>query len=153
LAYGAENKYVLAEDLFVRALKMYDDHAADPRSAVALQNLAMIRVQQKRFAEAADTAQRAYTALKGAYGENSAPAANALGTIAFVEQKEGDLKRSERDYSSALRILRDDSIGASNSTLSIMSGYGSVLRKMHRKREAKAIEQHLKAFRAATYPQ
>jgi tetratricopeptide (TPR) repeat protein len=153
LIYGAENKYVLAEDLFVRALKMYDDKAADPRSAVALQNMAMIRVQQKRFAEAADFANRAYTGLKSAYGENSAPAANALGTLAFVEEREGDLQRSERDYSSALRILRDDRVLASNSTLGIMSGYGSVLRKLHRKREAKAIEQHLKAFAAATHPQ
>jgi tetratricopeptide (TPR) repeat protein len=153
LIYGAENKYVLAKDLFVRALKMYDDKAADPRSAVALQNMAMIRVQQKRFAEAADFANRAYTGLKSAYGENSAPAANALGTLAFVEEREGDLQRSERDYSSALRILRDDRVLASNSTLGIMSGYGSVLRKLHRKREAKAIEQHLKAFAAATHPQ
>jgi len=153
LVYGAENKYVLTEDLFVRALKMYHDNAADPRSAVALQNLAIIRVQQKRFAEAADIANRASAALKSAYGENSAPAANALGTIAFVEQKEGDLKGSERDYFSALRILREDRLDASNSTLSIMSGYGSVLRKMHRKREAKAIEEDLKALRAAAHPQ
>ncbi len=153
LVYGAEKNYVQAEDLFVRALKMYDDKAADPRSAVALQNVAMIRVQQKRFSEAADFANRAYTAVKSAYGENSAPAANALGTIAFVEEKEGDLQRSERDYSSALRILRDDRLVASNSMSGIMSGYGSVLRKLHRKREAKTIERDLKAFRAATNPQ
>lgn len=149
VVYGAENKRELAEDLFVRALKMYDDNPEDPRSADALQNVAMLRVLQKRFAEAADSANRAYTALKSAYGENSVPAANALGTLAFVEEKAGDLKQSELDYSRAFRILRDGRLLASNSASGIMSGYESVLRKLHRKREAKAIEQ---AFRAASYP-
>ena len=70
-----------------------------------------------------------------------------------LKRKREISERSERDYSSALRILRDDRLLASNSTLGIMSGYGSVLRKLHRKREAKAIEQDLKAFAAATHPQ
>jgi tetratricopeptide (TPR) repeat protein len=150
VVYGAENKSGLAEDVFVRALEIYDRTAGGPTiRAVALQNMAMLRARQKRFSEAADFANRAYTALKSAVGENSAPAANALGTLAFVEGEAGDLERSDRDYSDALRILGDDHLLDSNSALGIMSGYESVLRKLHHKREAKAMEQRLKALRAA----
>jgi tetratricopeptide (TPR) repeat protein len=151
-AYGAENKHALAEDAFVRALKLYDGNVTDPRSAFALENLAMIRAQQKRFGEAVDFANCAYAALRSGYGENSTPAANALGTLAYVEEEAGDLERSERDYSGALRILGDDHLRDSNAGLNLMSSYGRVLRKLHRKREAKKIEQQLKVLSVASSP-
>jgi tetratricopeptide (TPR) repeat protein len=144
--YGAENKRALAEDAYMRALKLYAGGPADLRSALALEYLATIRAQQKRFAEAADFAKRAYAPLKSAFGENSAPAAGALGTVAFVEAEAGDLEQSERDYSAALRILRDGGDPRSNSALAILPGYAKVLRKLHRRREAKMLEQQVKAF-------
>jgi len=153
VVYGAENKSGLAEDVFVRALEIYDCTAGGPTMrAVALQNMAMIRARQKRFSEASDLANRAYTALKSAFGENSAPAAYALGALAFVEEEAGDLEGSERDYSDALRILGNNHLLDSNSASGIMSGYESVLRKLHHKREAKVIEQRLKVLRAAARP-
>jgi hypothetical protein len=111
-----------------------------------------IRAQQKRFGEAADFANRAYAALRSGFGENSTPAANALGTLAYVEEEAGDLERSERDYSIALRILSDDHLRDSNAGLNIMFSYGRVLRKLHRKGEAKMIEQQLKLLRLASGP-
>jgi tetratricopeptide (TPR) repeat protein len=145
--YGAEDKLGLAEDGFARALKVYGDASANPRSALALQNLAMIRAQQKRFAEAEDLARRAHSALKSAFGETSAPAAHALGTLARVEEKAGNLEQSEHDYSRALAILRDDGVLGSASVSGILSGYVTVLRKLHRRHEARVVEQQLKAFR------
>jgi tetratricopeptide (TPR) repeat protein len=118
-----------------------------------LEYLAMIRAQQKRFAEAADFANRAYASLKSALGENSVPAADALGTLAFVEEEAGDLEQSERDYSAALRILRDGGDPRSNSALAMLSAYANVLRKLHRPHEAKIIEQQAKAFRAGSHSQ
>jgi tetratricopeptide (TPR) repeat protein len=148
IIYGAENKQALAEDAFVHALQLYGGAPADLRSALVLEYLATIRARQKRFAEAADFANRAYAPLKSAFGENSAPAAGALGTVAFVEAEAGDLEQSERNYSAALRILRDGGDPRSNSALAILPGYANVLRKLHRPREAKTLEQQVKAFHA-----
>jgi tetratricopeptide (TPR) repeat protein len=148
ILYADENKQALAEDAFTRALQVYEGAPESPRSAVALESMAGIRVRQKRFAEAADFANRAYTVLKSATGENSAPAAAALGTLASVEQEAGDLEQSEHDYSGAIRILRDHGALRSKSASGILSGYARVLRKLHRQPEAKALEQQVKAFRA-----
>lgn len=146
--YRAENKRALAEDAFMRALKLYRGAPGNLRSALVLEYLAKIRAQQKRFAEAADFANRAYATLKSAFGENSAPAADALGTVAFVEAEAGDLEGSERDYSAALRIVRPADVPRSIAALTILSGYADVLKKLHRRPEAKTLEQQVKAFRA-----
>jgi tetratricopeptide (TPR) repeat protein len=145
--YRAENKRALAEGAFMRALKIYGGAPGNLRSALVLEYLAKIRAQQKRFAEAADFANRAYATLKSAPGENSAPAADALGTDAFVEAEAGDLERSERDCSAALRILRRGDIPRSDSVLTISSGDANALRKLHRRHQAKTLEQQVKAFR------
>jgi tetratricopeptide (TPR) repeat protein len=148
IVYAHENKLALAEDAFTRALKVYAGAPGSPRSGVALQSMAGIRVRQKRFAEAMDFANRAYTVLKSASGENSAPAAAALGTLASVEQEAGDLDQSEHTYSVAIRVLRDDGVLGSRSASEILCGYARVLRKLHRQQEAKAVEAQVKAFRA-----
>jgi len=148
IVYAHENKLAMAEDAFTRALKVYEGAPGSPRSALALESMARIRVRQKRFAEATDFASRAYTVLKSAAGENSAAAAAALGTLAFVQQEAGDLEQSEHTYSAAIRVLRDDGGLDSKFASDILSGYARVLRKLHRQREAKAVEQQVKAFRA-----
>jgi tetratricopeptide (TPR) repeat protein len=150
IVYGAENKRALQEDAFMRALKLYGG-VADLRSALVFEYLATMRAQQKCFAEAADFATRAYAALKSAFGENSAPAAYALGTVAFVEAEAGDLAQSERDYSGALQILRDRGVLYSTSASGILSGYASVLRKLHRSHQAKILEQQARAFRPGSH--
>jgi len=144
--YGAENKLGLAEDAFTQALELYGNGGANPRSAVACEYLAMVRAQQKRFAEAQDLANRAYSALKSAFGETSAPAADSLGTLALVEEKAGNLEQSEHDYSRAVAIVRDRGFTGAGSS-GILSGYASVLRKLHRRREAAVINRQLKALR------
>lgn len=153
VVYGAENKLGLAEDAFTQALEVYGNAGANPRSAVAFEYLAMVRAQQKRFAEAEDLANRAHSALKSAFGETSAPAADALGTLALVEEKAGNLEQSEHDYSRALAILRDNGALESTSAANLSSGYASLLRKLHRRREARVIEQQLKAFRNTGHSQ
>jgi tetratricopeptide (TPR) repeat protein len=153
IVYVRENKLALAEDAFTRSLKVYEGAPGSPPSAVALESMAGIRVRQKRFAEATDFASRALSVLKSAAGENSVASAIALGTLASVEQEAGDLEQSEHTYSVAIRILRDDGGLGSKGASDILSGYATLLRKLHRQREAKAIEQQVKAFRAGRYSQ
>jgi tetratricopeptide (TPR) repeat protein len=146
--YEAEKKPGLAEDAFTRALAAKGGlDAADARSMPALEALATIHAQQKRFAEAEDLADRAYRVTKEAFGAESAPAAGSLGNIAFVEQLVGHFESAERNYSEALRILRNNGLLNSDLAAGIMSAYAVVLRKLHRRSDAKAIEAELKGFR------
>lgn len=146
--YEAERKPGLAEDAFTRALAAKGGlDAADARSTPALQALATIRAQEKRVAEAEDLAHRAYWVTKAAFGAESAPAAGSLGNIGLVEQLVGHFKSAERNYSEALRILRNNGLLNSDVAAGIMSAYAVVLRKLHRRSDAKAIEAELKGFR------
>jgi tetratricopeptide (TPR) repeat protein len=150
--YSAENKLRLAEDALTQAVSVYGDAGPNLRSALAFEYLAIVRAQQKRFAEGEDLANRAQSALRNAFGENSVAAAGALATLGFVEEKAGNLEQSEQDYSRAVAIVRDRGFAGAASP-GILSGYASVLRKLHRRREAAVIDRQLKAFRNAGRPQ
>jgi len=144
--YSAENKLGLAEDVLTQAVRVYGDAGPNRRSALAFEYLAAVRAQQKRFAEGEDLANRAQSTLRSAFGENSAAAAGALATLAFVEEKAGNLEQSEQDYSRAVAIVRDRGFtGAASS--GILSGYANVLRKLHRRHDAAIIDRQLKALR------
>jgi len=148
ILYQAEKKYGLAEDSYTRALsKKGGLDAADARSALPLQYLAILFAQQKRFREARDLANRARSIMTAAFGAESVPAAGALGTIAVVETLAGEFDSAERCYAESFRIMRDDGVLNSDAALDVISEYARALRKVHRRRDARAVEAQLKALR------
>jgi len=149
--YAQDRKPALAEDAFNKALKTNEGIAADDIvTAQTLQCLALLLAQENRFPEAAEYAKRAFQIAQATLGEVGPSVASALGGIAFVEAKSGDFHDAEKHFGEALRMLRE--IGLDNSDVSclLMTQYASVLRKLHKRAEAKDLEAQAKAFRSAT---
>jgi hypothetical protein len=139
---------VLAEDAFKRALSR-GEHPANSHDVVALQFLAVVMAREKRFGEAGEFAKRAYGIALSVFGENHPQVASALGATAFVEEYAGEFDKAEHDYSESLRIMREHDILDSNAGLEIMTRYAIVLRKLHRRHEAKNVSAELNALRLA----
>jgi len=149
--YAQDRKPALAEEAFNRALKTSQGIAADDSvTAQTLQLLAALLVRENRFPEAVEYAKRAFQIAQATLGEVGPSVASALGGIAFVEAKSGDFHDAEKHFGEALRMLRE--IGLDNSDVSclLMTQYASVLRKLHKRAEAKDLEAQAKAFRSAT---
>jgi len=151
VVYAQEGKYGLAEDAFNRALNG-DANVASSFTVGAVQFVAVLLSKEKRFSEAADFANRAYGIARSAFDEDNPQTASALTTMAFVEQRAGNLDKAERHYAEALRIMRKHDILDSTGGLEIMQNYAIVLRKLHRGREAKSVSAELKTFRSTSKP-
>jgi len=146
--YEAEKKLGLAEDAYTRALSRKGGlDAEDARSALPLQYLAILWANQKRFGEARDLANRAYRIMTAAFGARSIPSAGALGTIAVVETLAGESDSAGRRYSESVDIMREDGVLNSDAALDVISEYARALKTMRRRRDARAVEVQLKAFR------
>jgi tetratricopeptide (TPR) repeat protein len=153
VVYDAERKLALAENAFMDAMKADGGFGApNTHSAKVLELLSALRLEQKRFTEAAEFANQAYGMLKSAFGDNSPSVAGALASIALVEERSGEPEAAERHYSEALHTMRENGILSSESALGMMYRYANVLQKLHRTRDANAVKAQVKALRPATQP-
>ncbi len=91
-----------------------------------------------RFDIAREFATQASKAMRCSFGENAMPVATALTNQATVEERAGDLDAATKDYESAIRIAR---LHPEHRPLRdvMIQRYASLLKTMHRSREAKAL--------------
>ena len=151
--YAQEGKPALAEDAFNRALKASEGSAGDDAlSAQALEALALLLARENRFEEAAEHAKRSFQIAEAGFGQASPSVASALGAIAFVEQKSGDFHAAEQHFGQALEMLRENGFDDSDASFLLKTQYASILRKLHRRAEAKDLEAPVKAFRSPARP-
>jgi tetratricopeptide (TPR) repeat protein len=147
--YFENHRHTLAEDALLRALAYLKQAIGEehPQSAIVMETLALAYAADKRFAEARQYAAHAYDIMCGVYGKDSMPAAEALGTVAQVEQYSQDLNAAARDYERALSFMRGSQAAVDQRVFLLMSRYAAVLAGMHRNREATQLRTEIKAFR------
>jgi tetratricopeptide (TPR) repeat protein len=147
--YGAENKLVLAEDEWSRALQIDRTVLGEthPQVAVLMAKLSEVYAARGEFELAREYAMRASETMSGSFGENSMPAATALTNQAAVEQRAGDLDAAAKDYERAIRIARSYPEYRSLQ-IAIIRRYAGLLKVMHHPGEAKALYGEAQSFHA-----
>ena len=142
--YRAQNKLALAEDAWSEALRI--DRASfgevHPQVAFLTEMLADVYSARGEQELALDYATRAVEAMKGLFGENKLPTAVALANRATVEQRGNQLDAAAGDFEHALSIVREERKEERGNDLiekAMTERYASLLKSMHRNREAKAL--------------
>jgi tetratricopeptide (TPR) repeat protein len=147
--YRDEKKYAMAEEAFTRALELQGgfEHARGPQAAAILELLAGVCALEKRFDDGDRYAAAALKIMQATFPPDSPPIAGAFGAQGFVALRAGDLELADRYYSEALRIMRLNAIEGSTIGTDFMTEKAQILRRLHRKQDAKSIETQIKAFR------
>jgi tetratricopeptide (TPR) repeat protein len=147
--YRIENKPGLAADALERALNMKrlalgPEH---PQLALILELLADVRSSTGESDAARALMQQCMAILNRRLGEQSVPMAVALSNAAEIELRGGQLEAAADDYGRALGMFRQ--LGAERAVLmlQVMDRYASLLKRMHRGREAKTLRNEAKAIR------
>jgi tetratricopeptide (TPR) repeat protein len=152
--YRDDKKYGMAEDAFTRALSLEGgfEHAQGPQAGAVLELLAGVCALEKRFDDGARYAAAALRIMQAAFPADSPPIAGALGAVAYVELRAGDLEAADRDYSEALRIMRLNAIERSTIGTDYMRERAQILKRLHRSEDAKSLETQIKTFRQGGGP-
>jgi tetratricopeptide (TPR) repeat protein len=146
--YLENRKYTLAEEAFLRALAnlkqaVGEDH---PQSAVVMQTLAQAYAADNHLAEARQYAAHAYATMCRFFGKDSVSAAEALGSVALIEQYSRDLPGAARDYKFAINVIQGSQSAVDQRVFILMNRYAAVLAGLHRNREANRVRTDIKAF-------
>jgi len=146
--YRSQNKLSLAEEELSRALEI--DRGAlgetHPQVAWLLEMLSEIYSARGEFELAGEYATRASLIMANSFGENSMPVAAALTNRALIEQRAAHLDAAVKDYERALTIARTHPDHSSIHG-AIVERYASLLKTMHRGKEAKAAAVEARSFR------
>jgi tetratricopeptide (TPR) repeat protein len=146
-SYRAQDKLAMAEDAWSRALDLERKAFGEshPQVAFIMGHLSDVYSARKQFDLAREYAARAVDVMKVTCGENSLAVAAALTNAATVEQRANALQTAADTYDKALRIARTH---PENSTLGprIVHRYVTVLKAIHRDRDAKALALEAKTF-------
>lgn len=146
--YRAQNKLALAQDAWLKALQLDREVFGDahPQVAFVMEMLADVYSARGEREAAQDYAARAVETMRSLFGENALPTAVAFANRAGVEQRAGDLAVAAGDYERAIGIMhRLPANGPLERNL--MEQYASLLKSMHRDREAKEISTLARSFR------
>jgi tetratricopeptide (TPR) repeat protein len=148
--YRSENKLTLAEDELSRALQIDNTvlGPAHPQIAVLMARLSDVYSARGEFTIARDYAMRASESMRGSFGENSMPVATALTYQATIEQRAGDLDAAAKDYERAIRIARSYPEHRSLQ-VAIIQRYAELLKTMHRRGEAKALDMEARSYKSS----
>lgn len=138
--YRAQNKFILAQDAWLRALKLDRSVFGDlhPQIATLMEMLAEVDAKLGETAAAREYAGTAVNSMKSLFGDNGLPTAVAFANRAVVEQESGDLNGAVKDYERAVAITREHP-GNSAIQRTLLERYRQLLKFMHRNREAKEI--------------
>lgn len=146
--YRLEGKLALAEDAWNRtiALETPSLGANHPQVALILQQLAELYSFENRMDLAQTYANNSYRIMSQTLGVNSPAAGAALASVALVEFREQHFEDAAKHYRDALAVLRKAQMGNDTSVAAILDRYSSVLKAMHRNKEAKIAELEAKTI-------
>jgi tetratricopeptide (TPR) repeat protein len=146
--YRFQNKLSLAEDAWSRALQIERKELGEthPQVACLLENLADVYSARGEFSLARDYSTRASEMLSASFGGDSLQEAAALTNRALVETRASDLNAAAKDYERAIGIARAHPENRPLAAMMIQR-YASLLKLMHRSREAKALNIEARMFR------
>ena len=138
--YRAQDKFALAQDVWLKALRLERTVLAEPHPQLAtlMQMLAEVYAKSGDHTRAMDYATNGVNSMRSLFGEKALPTAVALANRATVEQECGEPGAAVKDYERAFSITRAVS---PNSELhkTLIERYSGLLKTLHRNREAKEI--------------
>jgi tetratricopeptide (TPR) repeat protein len=147
-----EKRYQEAEPLLVDALAdLAKQKAADPAlMAAALNNLAVLRFDQERYAESVDLQQQSIRVWETAVGEEHPSLVLPLNNLATSYVKMEHFEEAERTFHRAIDVC-SKTLGEDHLDYAVLlRNYTVVLRKLGRKREAKKFEAQARQIERAT---
>jgi tetratricopeptide (TPR) repeat protein len=147
--YRSENKLTLAEEEWTKALELEREVVGEhhPQIAWLYEMLAEVYSARGEKEVAADYATRASDLMASSFGEDSMPLAAALSNRALVEERASHFDAAMKDYERAIAIAAAHPENR-RVHIVIMQRYASLLKNLHRGREAKALALQVRAFRA-----
>jgi tetratricopeptide (TPR) repeat protein len=143
LVYQAEHRWLEAEDLFRKSLKVRERELGPVHRDVAdsLNNLAVLLQDQKRFQEAEPLADRAVRIWEQELGPEHPKVAAGLHNLGVLYMNLGRLQEASVCLEGALRIAHDVLPADHPHLASYMISYAALLRKLDRKQEARELEK------------
>lgn len=148
--YVRRGRYEEARPLFEDALMLARKTPGpdDSRSAGVLNNLAALLFRTGKTAEALAASRQALEILEPRAAARPAELAQVLNNLGFFCAQSGSLAEAENHYRRALAAA-EPALGGDHPLVgSLLEGYGDVLRRTHRKSEAKAVERRAKSILA-----
>lgn len=121
----------LLDEVWPSCKKKFDDKSDQQWYVKALQSRAFLRFKQFRYQEAIDLFQE-FRDLMG-------PSAQLCENMGHTYNRLGEFDKAEIAFKEALNLIDDPKLGADASKGGILLGFGSMLQKMKKSKEALAI--------------
>src|SRR5262249_18374748 len=119
-----------------------------PCTAAALVNLASAHREQREYEPAEALYRRALAVEEKTLGPETAEVFKTLANLAYTYYQQRRYEDAELFYIRSLKIA-ETSVGAAHpEAIVALDNYGEVLRKLHRKAEAKKVEARVRELRA-----
>jgi VWFA-related protein len=134
-------KLAIAESLFDQVLEVQEKAYGDENTRLVdvLQNLGEVRHAQGKIGAAEDAYIRTIAIVEKSFGPDDLKLAMPLQQLAELKTEDGNYADAEKFYQRALRI-DESKLGSSEPALGlVLTGYATLLERMHRSEEAKAL--------------
>jgi tetratricopeptide (TPR) repeat protein len=134
-------KLAIAESLFDRVLDVQEKAYGDENTRLVdvLQNLGEVRHAQGKIEAAEEAYLRTIAIVEKSFGPDDLELAMPLQQLAELNTEDGNYSGAEKIYKRALQI-DESKLGSTDPALSVaLTGYASLLEKMHRSEEAKTL--------------
>ena len=116
-------------------------------AAAVLTNLACLYIKQRRWDDARQVLERALAIFASCKYATALDQVKALNFRAVLHSRQREWREAARDLQDAISIVDADARLDPASIAFVFSNYVNVLRKTHRRREARSIEARLATFR------
>ena len=144
----AEGRYKEAEQEFLRALAAWKEEGRgeSAEAAALLTSLGTLQVAQGRYLDAGKTLNRAFAIVNSAKDAIPMDLVNLYGARASLHARQQRWQAAEEDLKSAISIADRDTRLDPAELKRLLVNYVYVLRKTHRKKEARSVEARAAAI-------
>jgi tetratricopeptide (TPR) repeat protein len=141
----AERKWPQAESQYAIAIESLANagHADTADAAALLNALGVVYINERRLSDADRTLNQALAIFERAPDASPWDRIKLLQTRGALRARQGDWREAEQDLARALSIADRESNVEPMSIRPLLISYAAVLRKNHRRREARSIETRL----------
>jgi tetratricopeptide (TPR) repeat protein len=146
--FYADGRYHEAEADYLKALGAWEEsgRGATPDMAAVLDGFAALYVEEGRYPEAGRTLDRAMAVLTSANGAVATDWIKLFNSRAALHIRQAEWREAEADLHAAISAADRDTRLDPALLKSLLADYARVLRKNHRRKEARSIEARAAAL-------
>ncbi len=152
--YMREEKPAMAEEALMRAIDLDERGLGEshPQVGALLQLAADVAARRRDFDQARRYMDRSMRIMTSRFGENSVVAGSAWAGRGRIEQAAGNPAVALSDYQKALALLSAGGPDLQGFQAAVMENCSEVLKLLHRKGEAKALQAQAKSLATGYRP-